>query len=221
MEYAIGKALERQCSSGQLWDKQLQYRVCWNLAEAQAAVLEAGKPYITDEFLVSPDLVDEERIAWMFAFDQEGLAACCAAKLEVYDSQSLAAGIQEKYRILQIQKGIVAKAPSVDKSLEKVRGRGVYVGELFIVKRLRSYRSLSLLIHLSEKLQTELRHIWAPDFCYAFLRRRDAERGAHMAYGFDMVITKAIAWHQHALPQRSDSDVCIIRTYYDQPEKYD
>jgi hypothetical protein len=163
---------------------------------AMATVDEMDKPYLTD--FLSPRKNDffESNCFWLILRDGQGRASgMVGARMDDTGREPLSAYSARKLRNLFPDEAEVPVRPDrLPRIAQKISGRVVYIGDLFVGPGLRTtnrqtLRTLVLLLYTAIFLK------WEPfDWLYAFLRDRDVSRGAPWLYHFPRVYPLAHSW---------------------------
>src|SRR5690606_13908691 len=147
------------------------------------------KPYLTD--FLSPRKNDffESNCFWLILRDGEGApSGMIGARIDETGAEPLSSYSVRKLRnMFPEEDGVPVRPDRLPRIAEEIRGRVVYIGDLFFGQRLRTTNRQMLrtflLLHYCV-----IRMKWGEfDWLYAFLRDRDVARGAPWLYHFPRV----------------------------------
>jgi hypothetical protein len=167
----------------------------------------AAKGYLTP--LMSPshhDLTAGNSL-WLVAWRGDEPVMLGAARLEELGAERVSSFWPRCLeRLYNRPKGELIESVSEDVS-SVLRGRLAYFGDLHVSPsfrgNLQSVRAFVTIGHLAVSLK------WDPDFTYAFVREKDALRGASIRYGFMDAIPSPMIWKDPPSP-RSNSEWCVF-----------
>lgn len=163
---------------------------------AMRTVSEMEKPYLTD--FLSPWKNDffENNCFWLILHANDGTASgMIGARMDETGGEPLSSYSRRKLRnLFPDEADMPIRADRLPRIADEIRGRVVYIGDLFMGPALRTtnrqlLRTLLMLHHCTIHLK------WQPfDWLYAFLRDRDVSRGAPWLYHFPRVYPMAHSW---------------------------
>lgn len=167
----------------------------------------ASKGYLTP--LMSPahhDLTVGNSV-WLVAWRGGDPVMLGGARLEDLGGESISSFWPRCLeRLYNRPKGELIESVSED-AASVLCGRLAYFGDLHVAPsfrgNLQSVRAFVAIGHLAVSLK------WDPDFTYAFVRERDALRGASLRYGFMDAIPAPMSWRDPPSP-RCSSEWCVF-----------
>lgn len=159
-------------------------------------VNKMDKPYLTD--FLSPQKNDffEANCFWLILRDGDGAASgMIGARIDETGNEPLSSYSVRKLRNMFPEESDIPVHPDrLPRIAEQIKGRVVYIGDLFFGHRLRTtnrqlLRTFLMLHYCTIHLK------WRDfDWLYAFLRDRDVARGAPWLYHFPRVYPLAHSW---------------------------
>lgn len=170
-----------------------------------------GKPYLTPK--LSPLMNDftPNNCFWLLLEKDEEVIAAGGCRFDDLGKMKLSEfwknNIARNYR--GDNRVISSVAAPVDEAL---RGRLVYFGDLIIEQKNRG--RTKVLRRFTHFAQAFAMLKFDPDFSYAFIRNKDAGRGAMGAYGFNSIIHSAQRWTNAPDYHRDDDAVLYVSQDY-------
>lgn len=163
---------------------------------AMRTVAEMKKPYLTD--FMSPRRNDffESNCFWLILRDHKDAASgMIGARMDETGSEPLSSYSHRKLRNLFPEEADVPIRPDrLPRIAHEIRGRVVYIGDLFFGHRVRTTNRQTLRTFLMLHYCTIHLKWRSLDWLYAFLRDRDVSRGAAWLYHFPRVYPLAHSW---------------------------
>ncbi|MGH1465796.1 MAG: hypothetical protein ACRBBQ_10595 [Cognatishimia sp.] len=181
----------------------------FNLVRKVADIL--GKPYLTPK--LSPFMNDftPQNCFWLLLEKDNEVIAAGGCRFDDLGDMKLSQfwknNIARNYMSNSSVISDVAKP--VDEALT---GKLVYFGDLIIEKKNRG--RATVLRRFTHFAQAFAMLKFSPDFSYAFVRERDAGRGAMGAYGFNTIIHSAQRWQNAPEYHRDDDAVLYVDRRY-------
>jgi hypothetical protein len=188
-----------------LLHRGLRLEVLEDYSRVREAIDFAGKEYLTP--FSSPDFNDftSENCIWMCAYDGDGPVILGAARLEDLGNERLDVYWERTFG--RAYRG--SEIHNVSSVItNRVQGKIVYFGDLFVAKRARGNRSNLRAFTAIGHMLCSLK--WDPDWIYCFLRQRDASRGAAQLYGFNWIEPSPYEWIGVPPQNRSNSEVAAF-----------
>lgn len=165
---------------------------CHNLVEAKERMRVLGKLQLTPT--LSPDLNDftYTKAFWVFLRREDTDIAGVGVRFEDVGNEHIGRYF-ERSLSRQYADNRQAVEFVADDLVDDVRGRVVYMGDLFVAP---SQRNLSVLRlnNFIRAMQLMVAIEWRFDWLVAFLSRRDVARGAAERYGFSRVVPVPQRW---------------------------
>ena len=179
-----------------LAESDIHVEQCTDFDLALETVGHMDKPYLTD--FLSPRKNDffESNCFWLILRDGEGMpSGMIGARIDETGGEPLSSYSVRKLRnMFPEEDGVPVRPDRLPRIAEEIRGRVVYIGDLFFGQRLRTTNRQMLRTFLL--LHYCVIHMkWREfDWLYAFLRDRDVARGAPWLYHFPRVYPLAHSW---------------------------
>lgn len=164
--------------------------------QAMETIANMGKPDLTD--FLSPRENDffESNCFWLFLHAADSApSGMIGARIDETGSEPLSSYSRRKLRNLFPEESDVPIRPDrLPRIAQEIRGRVVYIGDLFLGHQLRTTNRQLLRTFLMLHYCTIHLKWQGFDWLYAFLRDRDVSRGAPWLYHFPRVYPLAHSW---------------------------
>ncbi|SLN32286.1 hypothetical protein TRL7639_01406 [Falsiruegeria litorea R37] len=143
---------------------------------------------------------------WLFLQRDGRDVAGVAARRDYLNSESLSSYWHRSYLRMYSSDGTEVSIRHAHPALREIKGCVAYLGEFYFLPDERGSRNtMRILSHL---LFAYCFIRWKPDWQYAFIRKKDVERGYASVYGFTLQIPGAQTWVAD-VPNRSSGEYLV------------